>query len=108
MLLGGFQHVAEFVELSADGAKDLPYLAGPLFDGQGAEPHLQAVQEGGHGGGAGQVHLVPLLQFLHHAPVHRLRIEPLEGQEEDGEVRGGGRRDILGGHVLGLLLEPGG
>ena len=91
-----FQHLGKAAEIRLDRAQQLPDLGGTLLDGQRAEAHLQTVQQGQQGAGAGhQDPLLPLQRFHRVRAAHDLGVKPLQRQEHHGKIRGMGRNDIF-------------
>ena len=88
MALHLLQAGAELFKLGLDRTQNRPDLAGALLDRQRAEAHLQAVEQGGKGRGAGNVDLVLPLEHLDQSEPDDLSVQPLEGQEHDAEVGG--------------------
>ena len=62
----------------------------------GAKAHLQRVQQGRQSGRSGHGHAQVTLQRLEQAgTADHLGVQPLGGQEQQGEVGGVGRPDVL-------------
>ena len=90
------QHVAELAELGLDRAEHLPDLGRAPLQRQRAKAHLQAVQHGQQRRRPGQHDPVFALQRLDQAgPAQRLGIQALGRHEQDREVGGVRRRDVL-------------
>src|SRR5690606_5863465 len=103
LLLGALEDAGELAELALHRAQQAPYLAGPLLDGQGAEAHLQAAEQGGDGGRAGHDDAVLALQGVGQAgTADHLRVQALGRQEHHREVGGVRRHDVLLADRLGL------
>ena len=99
------QHAAELAELRLHRAQHLPHLAAALFQRQRSETHLQAVEHGQQRGRPGQRHAVVALQRFHQAgAAQHFGVQPLGRQEQDREVGGVRRLDVLVGHAA--RFEP--
>ena len=105
LVLDARQHVAELAELGLDRAEHLPHLAGTLFERQRAKAHLQRIEDGEQSRRASQRNAVSALQPLHQVgPAQHFGIQPFGRQEEDREVGGVRRRDVL--FLDGFRLQP--
>ena len=89
------QRIAETAELRLHGAQHLPDLRGTPLDGQRAEAHLQAVQQGGQIGRPADID-PQAVQFVQQPGTPQdFGIQAFGGQEHDGEIRGVRRRDVF-------------
>ena len=93
-LADSFQHQAELSKFGLHLAQGPPDLAGALFDGQGAETHVQAVKESLQGGGTGHGDAKLLLQLLEKPRGAKdLGVQGFGRKEQHGKVGGGRRGD---------------
>ncbi len=100
------EDVAELAELGLDRAQHPPDLGRALLDRQRAEAHLQAVEHRREVHRPGQHHPELALQRVREPrPRHRLGVEALGRHEQDREVGGVRRLDVLVADRTGLRLE---
>ena len=102
------QHVAELGEFGLDCPQHLPDFAGAFFQRQRAKAHLQRTQHGQQRGRARQGYAMLTLQGLHQARATKhLGVQPFGGQEQDGEIGGVWRLQVLVGNGAGLQADTG-
>ena len=101
------QRVAELREVGLHAAEQFPHLARVPLDGQRAESHLQARDErpqrrrSGHDDAE-----LPLQALDERRAAEHLGVQPLGRQEEDGEIGGARRVDVLVADVAGRVPHP--
>src|SRR5690606_15922501 len=110
LLLGLLENTGELAELALHRTQQLPHFARTLLDGQGAEPHLQAVEQCGDRGRPGGDDAVFALQRVHRAwPADGLGVPCLGAQEPHRYLRVRRRPCVLVAARPGLQpdLPPG-
>ncbi|MEY5026965.1 MAG: hypothetical protein RLZZ244_2493 [Verrucomicrobiota bacterium] len=96
LLLHLAEEVGEFSKVGSDRPEEFVDFGGTFLDGEGAEAHEERHGEGGEGRGALDDDLVIAGEVLKEpGNLDDLRVEGFGGEEEDREIRGGGRDDVL-------------
>ena len=103
LLLRAREHVAELPELGAHRAQHAPDLVAALLDRQRAKAELQAVQQREEVARPAQHDAIVALHRLGEpGPRHDLGVQAFGRHEQDREVGGERRRDVLGADLLRL------
>ena len=104
-LLHCVQNIAILRPLGLDRRKEVPDLAGALLDGQRTEAHLKAAQNRPQCRRTGDNHTaLPLDDLGQTRSADDFGKEAFYGQEQDAEVRGLGRVQILPADVPAQAL----
>ena len=95
------QHITKATEFRLHGAKQIPHFARTLLKCQGAEAHLQTLQDGRKRGWTSKHHAMHMVQFIRKPrATEQFGVQTLGGYKEDRKVRGVRRIDVLAANVL--------
>ena len=106
LLLGAAQRLLIARQLGLDGGEHSQYIVGAFLQPKRLVAHLQAVENGRHGAGAGNVDVIVAAQGLDKpGAADDLGVQPLKRNEHNAKVGGRGHAQVLLANVLCLALH---
>ena len=101
MLANLVQDITKATEFRLHGAKQIPHFARTLLKCQGAEAHLQTLQDGRKRGWTSKHHAMHMVQFIRKpGATEQFGVQTFGWYKEDRKVRGVRRIDVLAANVL--------
>lgn len=106
LFAGIIQNVAKEAKVLFDRGQDIPDFATFLLDGQGPEPHLQAVQKScRRGESAKNYRVFPHDELKESGNPEHLGIEAFKRQKQDGKICGDGEIQVFVPDVACAALD---